>query len=273
MAGLVTIETGMKLRLSRDAQVSDVPEQVCDGCLKVLTKMISKGAALRNDLIAKEQNRLNMWKSRVQMVKQAKAFLAQKNYSDAAIAYEKYLRILELVYELDPGELSPDLFKNQARAPEMTVIATVYWDLLRVYDTHQTYRERQMKAASKLAEFVRFTPIFPHVIRKAESYARTAKNPDAFRKFLQLSNANRPRCFIATAAFDHKPSSVVSDLCRFRDQYLLRSTHGQAFVELYYRVSPPIAVYLDRHPAWKPHIRAALTRIASSRFVKNRLNP
>lgn len=270
---LVPIESGMRLRLGQDAQLGSIPDSVCEGCLKILNKMGSKGASLRSEAQAREQNRLMLWRNRVQLVKQAKHHLAKKNFSDSAVAYEKYLRVLEIVYEAKPGELTPELFKNQARAQEMTVIASVYWDLMRIYDTHATYKERQYKAAAKLAEFVRFTPVFPHIMRKAESQARTAKNPDAFQKFLRMSNSKRPRCFIATSAFDGYGYDVVWTLCDFRDEYLRRSTAGRRLISLYYRTSPRVAAALDRHPAWKPFIRAALTRIAKSDFVRNRLNP
>lgn len=270
--GLIPVESGMLLRLQQEAQIGQVPDAVCEGCFKQLSKSISKGAVLRAEQQHKEQNRVMLWRNRVQLVKQAKQHLAQKNYSDAAVSYEKYVRVLEIVYEQKPGELSPALFKNEARAQEMTVIASVYWDLMRIYDTHATYRERQMRAAEKLAEFVRFTPVFPHIIRKAESQARSAKNPDAFNKFLKLSHAKRPRCFIATAAFDGYQDPVVDALCDFRDHYLKTRLRGRRWIRLYYRHSPGIASFLDRAPALKPATRRLLTWIANSRFVRKRLS-
>lgn len=261
----------MRLRLQDEAQINPAPESVCDGCFRMLAKMVSKGAVLRAEQKAKEHNRLMLWRNRVQLVKQAKQHLAQKNNADAAISYEKYLRVLELIYEVGQGELSPDLFKNQARAQEMTVIASVYWDLLRIYDTHQSYQERQMKAAEKLASFIRFTPIFPHVIRKAETFTRTSKNPDAFKKFLKLSNAQRPRCFIATSAYDGERTETIDTLCLFRDQFLKESHSGRKLVTLYYKVSPRLAELLDRHPSMKPATRKALSWLAKSDFVRNRL--
>lgn len=269
---LARIETGMKLRLQETGQVNPVPEAVCEGCIRMFTKMISKGAVLRAEQQAKEQNRLMLWRNRVQLVKAAKGHLAQKSFSDAAVAYEKYLRVLEIIYETKPGELSPDLFRNEARSQEMTVIASVYWDLMRIYDTHARYADRQMKAAEKLAQFVRFTPIFPHIMRKAESQTRTGKNPEAFRRFLKLSAASRPRCFIATAAFDGYHSETVEQLCLFRDQYLKKSTAGRRLVAFYYVMSPRVATFLDRHPALKPATRQLLTWITRRNFVRNNLN-
>lgn len=277
VSALIPVEAGMKLRLQKEAQITSVPERVCDGCIKQLLKSISRGAVLRSEQMAKEQNRLMLWRNRVQLVKQAKQHLAQKNYSDAAVSYEKYIRVLEIVYEQKPGELSPNLFKNQARAQEMTVIASVYWDLMRIYDTHNNYRERQIKAADKLAEFARFTPAFPHIIRRVEAYIRQAKNPAAFQKFLKASNSNRPRCFIATAAFDGYIDPTVETLCLFRDQHLKSTTLGRLCVRVYYRYSPRIATFLDAHPACKPATRKVLAWVAvslkKSGFARKRFTP
>ena len=273
---LIGIETGMKLRLqevSEEAGIGQVPPEVCDGCHKQLTKLVSKGAVLRAEQKAKEQNRLMLWRNRVQLIKQAKQHLAQKNHADAAVSFEKYLRVLEIVYDCGTGELTPDLFKNQARATEMTVIASVYWDLLRIYDTNATYADRQMKAATKLAEFIRFTPIYPHVIRKAESLSRGARNPEAFRKFLKQSSASRPRCFIATAAFDGRVSPTIEALCQFRDGYLSQTPTGRRLILVYYKVSPPLARALDSTPRLKPATRTVLAWIARTSFVRNRLKP
>jgi hypothetical protein len=271
------IESGMKLRLQENAEISPVPSSVCDGCFDIMSKMVAKGATLRMEAKAKENNRLMLWKSRVGLVKQAKQHLASKSYSDAAVSFEKYLRVLEIIYDKKSGELTPELFKNEKKAQELTVIASVYWDLLRVYDSHPSYADRQMKAALKLAEFIRFTPIYPHIMRKADSQTRTAKNPEAFKRFLKLSNKTRPRCFIATSAYQGYSSTTVQALCLFRDQRLKQTPAGRRFVRLYYRFSPQAACFLDRHPALKPTVRWLLSAVAlfivRRKYVRNCLKP
>ena len=44
----------------------------------------------------------------------------------------------------------------------------------------------------------------------------------------------------------------------FRDGYLLSNAVGQAFVDLYYRTSPPIAEFIAEHPVLKPIVRVGL---------------
>lgn len=255
---LVPVAAGMKIGLQENAQLTAVPDTVCAGCYLILSKMVSKGAALRAQQQAKEQNRLTLWRNRVNLVKKAKELLAQKSYAESAVQYEKYLRVLELVYEKKPGELSPELFASGSRQQEMTVVASVYWDLMRIYDQSPRFKDRQMVAAKKLAEFARYTPIFPHIMRKAESLSRSGKNADVYRFFVKTSNKNRPRCFIATAAFEGYESPTVTELRLFRDRVLRRTKIGRIATRFYYRFSPKIAARIDRCPA---PVRAGLRQV------------
>lgn len=265
---MVRVDTGLKLRLQEERSISPVPTEVCDSCHMKLSKLVSKGARLRAEAQAKDQARLMLWRNRINLVRQAKNLMAQKNFSDAAVAYEKYLRILEIVYDKEPGSLSPDLFRNGARKSELTVITSVYWDLMRIYDSHPRYADRQMKAAARLADFSRFTAIYPTIIRNAETQSRQARNTAAYKKFIEISKQKRPRCFIATSAFNGVHSDAVESLCQFRDHVLLTTAIGRRLTRLYYFISPPLAFLLDALPALKPPVRKILTCLARQVEVK-----
>lgn len=56
------------------------------------------------------------------------------------------------------------------------------------------------------------------------------------------------KCFIATASFASRDAAPVQLLRQFRDEVLLRSTPGTAFVEWYYGWSPSAAEWLIHHP-------------------------
>ncbi len=57
-----------------------------------------------------------------------------------------------------------------------------------------------------------------------------------------------PGCFIATAAFGSALHPHVGALREFRDGVLLKYRAGRAFVEFYYRHSPPLAEYIATRP-------------------------
>ena len=65
-------------------------------------------------------------------------------------------------------------------------------------------------------------------------------------------------CFIATAAYGTPMAKEVEILREFRDEYLLTNPAGQALVDVYYKVSPPIAEFITEHPSLKPIVRAGL---------------
>jgi len=65
-------------------------------------------------------------------------------------------------------------------------------------------------------------------------------------------------CFIATAAYGTPMAEEIEILREFRDGYMLTNPVGQALVDLYYRVSPPMADFISEHPSLKPIVRAGL---------------
>ncbi|MGB5924924.1 MAG: CFI-box-CTERM domain-containing protein [Dehalococcoidia bacterium] len=65
-------------------------------------------------------------------------------------------------------------------------------------------------------------------------------------------------CFIATVAYSTPMAKEIQILREFRDEYLLTNPSGRAFVDFYYRVSPPIAEFITEHPSLKPIVRAGL---------------
>jgi hypothetical protein len=50
----------------------------------------------------------------------------------------------------------------------------------------------------------------------------------------------------------------IQILREFRDECLLTNPLGQALIDIYYTVSPPIAEFITEHPGLKPIVRVCL---------------
>ncbi len=72
------------------------------------------------------------------------------------------------------------------------------------------------------------------------------------------ANKSGGGCFIATAAYGSKMHPYVKDLSRFRDRHLLTNTFGKAFVNFYYKHSPPIADFIRDRDSMKLITRGLL---------------
>lgn len=262
-----TLDAALLAKIKEGGNSEALPASVCANCFRDVAGGVARGSVLMAREKAKEQKKLMLWKSRVNLIKKARQCMNEKAFSDAAVAYEKYLKVLEIVFDCPAGDLTPEHFKESARTQELTVVASVYWDLLRIYDTSSKYGDRQASAAKKLAQFLRFTPIFPDIIRKAEVFQKTAKNPSVIKSFLKSAATERGRCFIATSAFEYH-SPEVEILTIFRDQTLQKYLLGRVFISLYYQVSPPLARFLDKQNFLKSIVRSFLRKIVS--FLPNK---
>jgi len=77
-------------------------------------------------------------------------------------------------------------------------------------------------------------------------------------------------CCVATAAYDTPMAEEIRILREFRDEYLLTNPVGRALVDVYYKVSPPIAEFITEYPSLKPIVRTALVpAVAMSAVIVN----
>ncbi len=73
-----------------------------------------------------------------------------------------------------------------------------------------------------------------------------------------VGNGGDGGCFIATAAYGSYAEPHVMVLRNFRDRILLENRFGKAFVQLYYKYSPPLAAFIAKHDFLRAMIRITL---------------
>ncbi|MDX1489427.1 MAG: CFI-box-CTERM domain-containing protein, partial [Acidiferrobacterales bacterium] len=80
---------------------------------------------------------------------------------------------------------------------------------------------------------------------------------------ISVATSDDDDCFIATAAYGSAMAQEVTYLRAFRDQYLMSNHWGRAFVEQYYRFSPPLADYIRDRESVRALVRFALTPLVA----------
>jgi len=83
---------------------------------------------------------------------------------------------------------------------------------------------------------------------------------------------NSGGCFIATAAFGSPIDPYVNVLKKFRDTYLATHAAGRLFVKAYYRISPPIAKYIEANVWLKYMVRIGLLPVIGFSLLALQVN-
>jgi hypothetical protein len=256
---LSQLDSGLKLSLTKTGHET-VPSLVCGGCLKELKSSASLGTQKQAKEEIKAEQKSKIWTSRLDLVRHGRSFLQRKEYAASAVCYEKYIKVLSIVMEKGKMDLDPKLFNDNPK--EITIISSVLWDLMLIYDSHPKFVSKQKESAALLAKFLRYSPVYNSIVRKAELEAKRAKNPQTFKDFLKLCDVQATRCFIANSAFETRTHPTVKTLCFFRDQILKKSALGRKLVYIYYTHSPILAVALDASPRLKSMLRPVLRGVA-----------
>jgi hypothetical protein len=80
-------------------------------------------------------------------------------------------------------------------------------------------------------------------------------------------------CFIATAAYGSPMAPHVNILREFRDRFLLKSSIGKAFVNFYYKYSPPIADFIAEHANMRAIVRVSLLPVVGMSWLAMKIGP
>ncbi len=270
---LIKIEAGLRLRIQENGGESQIPPEVCVSCFRDMSSTVSQGAKLRAEINAKDHNKKVLWKNRVSLVKSARERMVVKAYAEASVLYEKYIRTLEISQDQPAGRLDLKMFSTPAFKKELTVLASVYWDLIRIYDSNPAYKQRTEVTAVKLLEVIPLLENSNDIVHRAERFYRSANNASTIKNFIKEAKKKQgSKCFVATAAFGSVDAEEVTLLRTFRDRVLLKSRLGRVFVSTYYVVSPPIANFIRTRPRLRSATRQFLRPIALRLAVRFNLN-
>ncbi|MBU8922298.1 MAG: hypothetical protein KOO63_10825 [Bacteroidales bacterium] len=83
-------------------------------------------------------------------------------------------------------------------------------------------------------------------------------------------------CFIASVVYNSEASPSVLTLKSFRDDYLLVNWFGKLFVNIYYKISPPLSSWLTTRNIFKACIRRVIldpmVKYINARYYENQKN-
>ena len=242
--------------------MSESKNQSSENSNNAVEKIDEKSASTDNTLAEKENSKRKkkIWDSRAAFIKSGHLSMQSRRYSEAAVSYEKYIRILELYFEVPAGGLTPEIFKESAKTSELAILSSIYWDLIRVYDSNESYSQRQANAAIQLAKFAVLTPIHHDLVTQAESFLSKARNPQNVKLFL-TGVGKTSKCFIATAAFQNPDCYEVIFFRHYRDSVLSKHKLGLLLIHVYYRYSAFWADKLQNQNFMKSIIRWLLRAV------------
>jgi len=80
-------------------------------------------------------------------------------------------------------------------------------------------------------------------------------------------------CFIATEAFGSGMDGHVKILSEFRDKRLVTNPIGRGIINTYYKLSPPVANYLHKHPLARAVVRYTLVPVTGMAYLSLYIHP
>jgi hypothetical protein len=211
--------------------------------------------ARRNAELQMEYNekmhRLAMLRRRIELAQSGVRAYQARKIPEAVRAFHSYLRILEDWKSVPEGKLTPGHFDVKTDVAELLLISGVYWDLAKLYDRTQS-PDKQREFKHYLEKYILFSRGMPFQHVCLETMRKYINNDKPLHK-AEFKNAYKmlggdSSCFVATSLMDVCEERTPARLRRFRDERLVASRSGRAFVRWYYRNGPRLATAADLSP-------------------------
>jgi hypothetical protein len=202
--------------------------------------------------IVEEAKKLDLQRKRIDIVGKGVGAYTEKDLANAAASFKGYIKILEDLKGAPSGGLSPSHFDKKDDLPELILISGVFWDLVKLYDRTRS-PERYAEFKGYLSKYIQFTKGMNYQTMASETMRKyiQAKRPVHMKDFKDAHKVIQvSRCFVATELVEHVHVDTIPALRDYRDEVLVKSRAGRAFVAWYYRKGPGIAERVGAAPAW-----------------------
>ena len=218
---------------------------------------------------AAEELRRELFRQRLEIARLGVRNYQEHKLGDAVKAFYTYLRVLEDYKGVPENGLTPALFDKQKEMPEILVVSGVFWDLAKLYDRTDSGRKHR-EFLGYLEKYVLFSKGLPHQHVAAETLRRYVsrgkpKHRQAFQDSYRALTGKK--CFIATSLLDVSEAETLDRLMSFRDERLMKTMSGRAFVRAYYRTAPAVSWVLDRMPERLRRVAGKTLDLASKRLA------
>jgi len=199
---------------------------------------MAKAKDLRDD--RKKEQIAQVYRTRLGHLKRAQILVRDDKMAQAVEAYNKYLGILALYFDITEEKLSPHLFDKEKDLTEMLLISHAYWDLAKAFDRSPSMEKESLRCLDQFIKFsigFKYQHVNAQIVRKFNN-KKQAHNPKAFEAAYHKIQINSKKCYIATEVFgDSHPKTQI---LRAFKQSIAHHYMGLNFIDWYYFISPPL---------------------------------
>jgi len=215
----------------------------CKSCMAFVMNEAYSTVLERRVRIEFDKRKTDLWESRIRHLKDAKN---SKNPAQTIQHYLSYLKIIELVLEIEAGALEPGHFRTIKGEKEKNIVSSVYFEMMKLYD-------KSGSSSGKLAEVLQKMELFLPDCRDGKNLAKLIS------KYVKLKECRNKKeinvlirklrknlgikgggggCYIATSVYGSYEHKNVLILREFRDEVLTQNILGRLFISMYYYLSP-----------------------------------
>jgi hypothetical protein len=184
-------------------------------------------------------------------------------------------------YYSETFEIDGTIYNHGKNAAQYTeIIITFYDDVGDIILTKSTYSDLDFIYPNTESTFQITIPEYtkPYIdsysiFAQSQEYGVMYSLPEYTKQIKQNNSNNGGGCLIATTTYGSEMASEVQQLRELRDNQLLQTESGTAFMgmfnDVYYSFSPMIADYERENPYFKEAVKLAITPLISSLSILN----